>query len=110
MTTIYDTEAFDALEEYGYVSEMVEIIRHKDSIITRPAFDLETCRSCGYERGTKLRFNDNGGYEAQREHARKVIGERIVTVDWCHVDSWLSYYAFQEIDGAWNTVMFEKVD
>lgn len=105
-------EGFEDLEATGYVSEMQSIEHFKDDrpSIVRPAFDLASCQTCGYGRGTKVRFTGRGGYDRERERAQNEIGEMILTVNVCRVDSWSSNYQFEEISGSWNTVMFEKID
>lgn len=108
--TEYDTEAFDALEEYGYSCEVVEILRHKSgTTIIRPAFNLARCKEVGYSAGTKVVFLNKNGYDMDRKRANDVIGENNpVTVRRCHIDSWNSDYEFEEVEGRFNTVMFEK--
>ena len=105
-------EGFDELKKAGYVSEMHSIEHFDDGRlpVIRPAFNLETCQTCGHGSGTKVRLNGRGGYDSERERANTSIGEKILTVKLCHVDSWSSTYEFEEMPGRWNTVMFEKID
>ena len=61
-----------------------------------------------YPKGTKMRFTGQGGYDEQCERAKNIIGDRIVTVKTCDVGSTYSYYFFDEVEGQFNSVMFEK--
>ena len=62
-----------------------------------------------FPRGTKVRFNDINGYEVVRERAREIIGDKILTVKSCDVGSSYSTYSFEEVDGNWNSVMFDRI-
>lgn len=63
-----------------------------------------------YPKGTKMRFTGQNGYDEQRERAKTIIGDQIVTVKTCDVGQTYSYYFFEEVEGQFNSVMFEKCD
>lgn len=103
-TTVY--EGFEELEEHGYVSEYVTF----KGGVCRPALSLEDCEDF-YPRGTKVKFINRNGYDAERERANEIIGtEQTLTVFRCLIGHSRSNYVFDEIKGEWNTVMFEKID
>ena len=104
-------EGFDELDEHGYISEMCEIQHFTDGrpSLCRPAFNLEACKAVGYPKGTVLVFLNKNGYDWEREQVNKILEEgALVTVALCRVDGWSSTYKFEEVEGEFNTVMFEK--
>lgn len=61
--------------------------------------------------GTKVRFADCNGYPAERDHAKSAglkVGE-VYEVGSVNIGSWSSRVALADIDGWFNTVMFEPV-
>ena len=98
-------EGFEELEMYGYISDYVII----EDGVWRPWVTLEDC-GVFFPKGTKARFNNRNGYESERDLAYKVIGtERELTVKCCNIGRSSSSYTFEEIDGSWNTVMFDRI-
>lgn len=60
--------------------------------------------------GDKVEFLDKNGLSGHLDDARKlfVLGQ-ILTVKEVEIGSWCSYYTFEEVDGEFNTVMFDKI-
>lgn len=104
-------EGFDLLEAEGYSVSYIELTTLEDGQrVMRPAWSLECCREVAYPKGTKMRLYGNGGYDAERKRAVDKIGDKVVTVSKAVIESWSSDYEFEEVEGLWNTVMFEKVE
>lgn len=102
------TNPFKELEYHGYVSDYV--FRSKDGEWV-PSVDLEYCLANFYQKGTRVVFTDEGGYDGQRERAAQIIGDSIVTVSTCHIGGTMSYYTFEETGSEqFNTVMFAEFD
>lgn len=100
-------EGFEQHNAEGYVTEQLSV-RVIDGVAhISPAYSIERCRECGFAKGTRLRFIDRNGRDYDRANAREKIGDMIVTVSSCHIDSWSSDYVFEEVEGKFNTVMFE---
>ena len=60
--------------------------------------------------GTKLRFMNKGGWPRQREEAQKVFSvDKVYAVKSSEIFDWTSEVSFEEVDGEWNTTMFEEV-
>lgn len=61
--------------------------------------------------GDRMRFLARNGYEHERDDALKVMSPGdVFTVIKCKVDSYMHWVSFEEIEGSWNGVMFERVD
>jgi hypothetical protein len=103
----YDDE-FGRLEEAGITSSYIEIKNNH----VRPIITLAQALAQGfYPRGTKVNWRPNAGYPGEADQAKREIGpNRVLTVKQCTIGSSSSRYEFKEIDGEWNTVMFEKVE
>lgn len=58
--------------------------------------------------GAKVRFTGEGGYPGQAERARERLEVgRVYTVHEIDVENWVSYVTLAEIEGEYNTVLFE---
>lgn len=105
------SEGFDVLDAEGYSVSYVEIKTREDGVrVMRPAWDIERCREVAYPKGTKLRLSEKNGRDVERARAVDLIGDKVVTVSKAVIDSWSSDYEFAEVEGCWNTVMFEKAE
>lgn len=61
--------------------------------------------------GTKVLFTAQGGYEVEREDAKnKLVLGREYTVKRIDMYSYTSRVVFEEVEGRFNTSLFEKVD
>jgi hypothetical protein len=61
--------------------------------------------------GTVVRFLNENGYDRELDEARRVLKDiPILTVKHIDVGGWVSYVTFEEIEGEFNTVMFEEVE
>lgn len=99
---------FEELEAAGFDATYVKMLADNQ---IEPLWSVQELTGMGfYPKGTKMRFIGQGGYDEQRERAESVIGDKIVTVDRCHVGSTYSYYSFEEVEGSFNSVMFEVCD
>jgi hypothetical protein len=92
-----------SLQNYGYVLDYYGC--------NEDAWTPERLEADGfYPRGTKVRFINENGYDEPRQWALEKLGtEKSYTVKWCHIGGWSSSYEFEEVDGSFNHVMFEKV-
>lgn len=72
--------------------------------------DLETM--CIYSPpGTKVQFKDVGGYSAERESASTLLAPNaVLTVQRVDVHDWSTEVYFEEVKGAFNSVMFGRSD
>lgn len=63
------------------------------------------------EAGTKVRFTGIGGYDRENAYARSMllVGQ-ILTVSRTEVHSWHTDVYFKEVEGGFNSVMFEEVE
>lgn len=60
--------------------------------------------------GTKVRFAANGGWEYDKEEAKKVLTlGKIYTVSNVDVHSSHSYVSLEGVNGEFNTVLFNEV-
>lgn len=58
--------------------------------------------------GTRVRFLNENGYDHERTSAAEVFDtERYYTVSEIDVGNWSSTVHFEEVEGWWNTVMFD---
>jgi hypothetical protein len=104
-------EGFEELEARGFVSDYVKINAEKKTM--RPAFTLQDVEaSIGlYGKGTKMRFLNRNGYDIEREHAaEKLMHLPALTVKQCRIGDWKSQYTFEEVEGEYNSVMFEPIE
>ena len=102
----YDDE-FGRLEEAGMSSSYVEI---KNGHV-RPLLTLAQALAQGFfPKGTKVVWGTNeNGYPYERERAEQTFSRtEYYTVKSCEIGSSSSIYEFEEVEGRWNTVMFEK--
>ena len=62
-------------------------------------------------KGSLVVFTGNGGYDAENRRARQelIVGKMYTVVD-IEIGGWSSRVALKEVDGKWNTVMFENTD
>lgn len=101
---------WDRLAEHGYISDYVHM-HGTDPRICSPIITLEEALKGWFPKGTKVKWHPNAGWPHQEQKAQEVIGpDRILTVKACSIGSSSSYYEFDEVEGVWNTVMFEKVE
>lgn len=107
---ITDEKAFAELEAEGYTSEYIKIETIGEKRVMSPAFDLECCRGCAAPKGSKVRFLGKNGYDYELRRALESLTEsQVLTVKSASIGSWSSEYRFEEIDGTWNTAMFERI-
>lgn len=62
--------------------------------------------------GTKVRYTGENGYDHEHDDIQTMgvsIGE-ILTVKETEVGSWKTYVYFEELDGGFNSVLFEDID
>ena len=62
-------------------------------------------------RGTKVRYTGENGYDHEHIDIQTMgvsVGD-ILTVERTEVGSWKTYVYFEELDGGYNSVMFEDV-
>lgn len=106
-----DDPEFKKLEEHGFTSEYVHMEGTNPRYI-KPIISLEGALSGGwFPKGTKVRWIDSNGFDYQRDRAREKIGtNRTLTVKSCNIGGSSSTYEFEEIEGRWNSVMFEKIE
>lgn len=98
------------LHEHGYDSDYVRMHGSNPRIID-PCVTLEEALAGWFPKGTKAKWVDHNGYDYQRDQAREKIGtDRILTVKCCRIGHSSSTYEFEEVEGQWNSVMFEKID
>ena len=96
---------FEELEAAGFDPTYIKRLADNEWL---PIWTVQQLNDMGfYSKGTKMKFTTSGGYDEQREQAGSIIGDKIVTVDRCHVGSTYSYYSFEEVEGSFNSVMFE---
>lgn len=56
----------------------------------------------------KTKFTGTGGYEDDLKRAKEVFVEgQEYTINGGWVGGWDSVYTFEEVEGEWNTVMFD---
>lgn len=106
----YRYEGFAELDEAGFISEYHQI-DNKEGVV-RPSFSLEHIINSGFlGKGKRVCYLNRNGYDSQREYAaRQGLTEGMVlTVKRCSVGSCSSEYTFYEVNGSYNTVMFEEV-
>lgn len=101
---------FKVLEDQGFISDYI-MIKGKNPRTVHPIVTLEEAIERGFfPKGTKVKWVDHNGWDFERLWARDLIGtERVLTVEQCRIGQSSSKYKFNEIDGEWNSVMFEKV-
>jgi len=110
MTEFVDGPEWARLREHGFDTDYVRMHGSNPRIID-PCVTLEAALQGWYPKGTKVRWVDHNGYEYERARARAAFDiERVYTVKCCTIGHSSSTYEFEDQDGKWNTVMFEKVD
>ena len=61
--------------------------------------------------GHKVKFLNKNGYDHEPKTASEVLNtETIYEVDYTEVGSWITYVKLKDIDGMFNSVMFEDVE
>lgn len=61
--------------------------------------------------GRKVRFLNENGRDSELEEAQQIFKPyQILTVEEIYVGGWHSEVTFLEVDGLYNTVMFEDVE
>jgi len=102
-------EGFEALHDNGFESDYVAIDAKAKTI--RPAWTAEYLLSRGFiGKGSKVRFLNKNGYDGERERAAAIfVNDMPLTVKACRIGQSSSDYTFEEVEGRWNTVMFEEI-
>lgn len=60
--------------------------------------------------GCKVKYTGKGGYEFERNEADKILDRnKEYTVESVTVGGWTSYVYLEEVQGKFNTVMFENI-
>lgn len=102
-------EGFEGWRAAGFNSDYVSIDAKNKTI--RPAWSVEGMLARGFvPKGQTVEFLNKNGYDSELQHAASTFekGQRL-TVKACHIGQSSSSYEFEETEGKWNTVMFQKV-
>ncbi len=102
------SEEFDRLEKHGYFSEYIHV---KDGFI-KPIFTLEWALKNFPQKGDKIIYNGEHGWEVEKRHASTYLRHgAIYTIKSVSIHRSVSFYRLEEIEGKeFNTCMFEKVE
>jgi hypothetical protein len=97
-------------EKHGFTSDYV-MMEGSNPRIVKPMSTAEAMLERGFlPKGTKVRWNNRGGYDFERKQAASILNESSVyTVKSCNIGSSSSTYELEEVSGRWNTVMFDKI-
>jgi hypothetical protein len=113
---ITDDAGFAALEEVGFQYDYQyyqSIKRIGDDMYISPTSTVDELLDQGFApKGTKLVYTGKNGYDSQHDYIKSIgvsVGI-VLTVISCQIGNSSSYYTFEEINGQYNTVMFESVE